>query len=121
MDYAELLPSLFTLDATNFYIQLASEKRPERVLEVIKEHMRPNQRIFVGVIDVLDPEVESPKQVRDRILRAAEYIDPQRLGSTDDCGFSPFADDTSTPRDTAFAKIEARVEGTALAAQALGL
>jgi 5-methyltetrahydropteroyltriglutamate--homocysteine methyltransferase len=41
----------------------------------------------------------------------------EQLGSTDDCGFSPFSDDTSTSRETAFAKIRARVRGTALAAE----
>jgi len=65
--------------------------------------------------------VETPGQVRDRILAAARQLPADRLGSCDDCGFSPFADDTSTPRETAFAKISARVEGTALASQALGL
>ncbi|NEE06556.1 5-methyltetrahydropteroyltriglutamate--homocysteine methyltransferase, partial [Streptomyces sp. SID7499] len=44
-----------------------------------------------------------------------------RLGTCDDCGFSPFADDASTSREIAFAKIDARVRGTALAAEALGL
>ena len=34
-----------------------------------------------------------------------------QLGTTDDCGFSPFGDDTSTSRDIAFAKIRARVDG----------
>ena len=38
---------------------------------------------------------------------------PGHLGTTDDCGFSPFGDDTSTSRDTAFAKIRARIDGTA--------
>jgi 5-methyltetrahydropteroyltriglutamate--homocysteine methyltransferase len=51
---------------------------------------------------------------------AAEHIPLDQLGTTDDCGFSPFADDTSTARDTAFAKIEARVKGTQLAADSLG-
>lgn len=37
----------------------------------------------------------------------------------DDCGFSPFCDDTTTSRTTAFAKIRARVEGTALAGERL--
>ena len=44
-----------------------------------------------------------------------------RLGTCDDCGFAPFSDDTSTSRETAFAKIRARVEGTHLAATELGL
>jgi 5-methyltetrahydropteroyltriglutamate--homocysteine methyltransferase len=119
VDYAELLPSLFELKAGNFYIQMASEADRRRVLGVIKQHSRPDQRIFIGVIDPIDPRLETASEVRDRILEAAEFIDPARLGSTDDCGFSPFADDVSTARDLAFEKIRARVEGTALAAEAL--
>jgi 5-methyltetrahydropteroyltriglutamate--homocysteine methyltransferase len=44
-----------------------------------------------------------------------------QLGTTDDCGFSPFADDVSIARDTAFKKIQARVQGTELAARKLGV
>ena len=121
VDYAELLPELFALDAGNFYLQLASEPDRRRVLAVIREHARPDQTIFVGVIDPIDPRVETPEEVRDRILEAAEVLGPERLGSTDDCGFSPFGDDLSTARDTAFAKIRARVEGTAMASRQLGL
>lgn len=119
VDYADLLPSLFQLKAGNFYMQMASEKNPEHVLAIIKEHIKPNQRVYVGVIDVLSPEIEEPELVRDRILCAAEYIHLNQLGTTDDCGFSPFEDDTSTGRDTAFAKIKARVIGTSLAATKL--
>jgi 5-methyltetrahydropteroyltriglutamate--homocysteine methyltransferase len=90
------------------------------VLELVKEHLRPGQRVFVGVIDPLDPVIETAEQVRDRVLEAAEHIPLEQLGTTDDCGFSPFADDASTARGTAFAKIEARVAGTNLASQALG-
>ena len=82
--------------------------------------MKPDQRVFVGVVAPIDPHVETPEEVRDRVLEAAEYIPLEQLGTTDDCGFSPFCDDTSTSRDTAFAKIRARVRGTALAAEALG-
>lgn len=44
-----------------------------------------------------------------------------QLGTTDDCGFSPFGDDTSTTRETAFAKVAARVAGTELASRKLGI
>lgn len=121
VDYAELLPELFQLQAGHFYMQLASENKPEQVLAVVRDHLRGHQRVYVGVIDVLDPAVESPESVRDRILQAAEFIPVHQLGSTDDCGFSPFEDDSSTGRDTAFAKIEARVIGTKLAEAALKL
>jgi methionine synthase II (cobalamin-independent) len=120
VDYAELLPSLFQLDAGSFYIQLASEPDPDRVLEIIREHAPPEATIFVGVIDPIDPRVETADEVRDRVLRAAEHLGTDRLGTCDDCGFSPFGDDTSTSRDIAFAKIAARVEGTAAASEQLG-
>ncbi|HEX4025180.1 MAG TPA: cobalamin-independent methionine synthase II family protein [Steroidobacteraceae bacterium] len=121
VDYAELLPSLFELDVGQLYVALAAEPEPDRVLRIIREQLRPGQTIFVGVVAPIDPRIETPEQVRDRVLRAAEYIPPQQLGTCDDCGFSPFCDDVSTTRDTAFAKIRARVLGTALAAQELGL
>jgi 5-methyltetrahydropteroyltriglutamate--homocysteine methyltransferase len=121
VDYAALLPGLFSLNAGSFYIQLASEPDRPRVLRAISEHAKPRQRIFVGVIDPIDPRIETAEEVRDRVLEAAEYIEPARLGTCDDCGFAPFGDDTSTPRDTAFAKIRARIAGTQLAATELGL
>ncbi len=120
IDYAELLPSLFELKAGNFYIALAGERDRKHALRLIRDHMKPDQRMFVGVISPIDPHVETQEEVRDRTLEAAEYIPVGRLGTTDDCGFSPFSDDTSTSRDTAFAKIRARVLGTALAAEVLG-
>jgi len=120
VDYAELLPSLFELKAGNFYIQLASESDRARVLRIISEHAKPDQRIFVGVTDPISPRVETPEEVRDRVLEAAEYLPLGQLGTTDDCGFAPFSDDTSTARDTAFEKIRARVAGTELAARKLG-
>ncbi len=120
VDYAELLPRLFQLNAGNFYMQLASEKDRRRVLRIVRENLRDGQRVFVGVIDPIDPRVETPEQVRDRIIEAAEFIPLPQLGATDDCGFSPFGDDLSTARDVAFAKITARVQGAALAAEQLG-
>jgi 5-methyltetrahydropteroyltriglutamate--homocysteine methyltransferase len=121
IDYADLLPKLFQLKAGNFYIQLASEADQGRVLAIVAEHLPPDARIFIGVTDPINPQVESPEAIRDRILAAARLLPPDRLGTCDDCGFAPFADDTSTSRDIAFAKIRARVEGTALAASKLGL
>jgi 5-methyltetrahydropteroyltriglutamate--homocysteine methyltransferase len=119
VDYAELLPSLFELRAGNFYIALAGEKDRVGVLKIIREHLKPDQRAFIGVVSPIDPHVDTPEEVRDRILEAAEYIPLKQLGTTDDCGFSPFSDDTSTTREKAFAKIRARVEGTKLAEKVL--
>ncbi len=121
VDYAELLPSLFELRADNFYVALAGEKDRVRVLQLIKTYMKPHHRVFVGVVAPIDPRIETSEEVRDRTLQAAEYIPVGQLGTTDDCGFAPFSDDTSTSRDTAFAKIRARVLGTNMAAAILGV
>jgi 5-methyltetrahydropteroyltriglutamate--homocysteine methyltransferase len=120
VDYADLLPALFELNAGNFYVALAGEPDRVRVLKIIRDNLRGDQRVFVGVVAPIDPRVETPEEVRDRTLEAAEYIPIGRLGTTDDCGFAPFCDDTSTTRDTAFAKIRARILGTALASEQLG-
>ncbi len=119
IDYAQLLPTLFDLNAGTFYLELAGEADPEAVLEAVAANLRPDQRVFVGVTDPIDPEVETPEEVCERVLLAAKHIPVSQLGTTDDCGFSPFADDASTARETAFAKIRARVEGTALASERL--
>ncbi len=121
VDYAALLPLLFELHAGAFYLELAGEADPEAVLETVAANLRPDQRVFVGVTDPIDPDVETAEQVRDRVLLAAKHIPLSQLGTTDDCGFSPFADDGSTARETAFAKIRARIQGTELASERLGV
>jgi 5-methyltetrahydropteroyltriglutamate--homocysteine methyltransferase len=121
VDYAALLPSLFELRAGNFYVALAAEDDRERVLKVICQYLKPGQRAFVGVVSPIDPQVDTPEEVRDRVLQAAKYVPLDQLGTTDDCGFAPFSDDTSTTRETAFAKIRARVEGTWMAEKVLGI
>jgi 5-methyltetrahydropteroyltriglutamate--homocysteine methyltransferase len=120
VDYADLLPSLFELRVGNFYIALAGEPDRQRVLKIIQQYLKPEQRAFVGVVSPIDPRVDTPEEVSDRVLEAAEYIPLAQLGTTDDCGFAPFSDDSSTTRETAFAKIRARVDGTRLAEETLG-
>lgn len=121
VDYAGLLPELFQLNVGRFYLQMASEPDRTRALGIVRQVLQPNHVVFVGVIDPISREVETPALVRDRVLEAASILPIAQLGTTDDCGFSPFADDTSTGRETAFSKIKARVEGTELAARELGV
>lgn len=121
VDYTALLPLLFQLEVGRFYIQLASEADRPKVLRAVSQLLKNGQMLFVGVIDPINPKVEEPEEVRDRVLEAARFIPLESLGTTDDCGFSPFADDTSTSRETAFAKIRSRVEGTQLAAAKLAV
>jgi 5-methyltetrahydropteroyltriglutamate--homocysteine methyltransferase len=120
VDYLGLVPQLFRLNVGRFYVQLASEKDRTRVLKAMKAALKPAQILFVGVTDPINPAIESVDEIAGRICEAASVIPLAQLGTTDDCGFSPFADDTSTSRDTAFAKIKNRVEATERASRELG-
>ncbi|KAF8519409.1 hypothetical protein JB92DRAFT_2898365 [Gautieria morchelliformis] len=138
VDYAELLPSLFKMNAGYFLIQASSEKDKDKVYRLCGQHARSDangvaQVCFIGVINPVDPRVETPEEVCDAILRAAKYIPKERLGVTDDCGFSPFSIDMKPKhhvgpicgpdfaRHLAFEKIKARVQGAELASQILGI
>jgi 5-methyltetrahydropteroyltriglutamate--homocysteine methyltransferase len=120
VDYSELLPSLFELQVGNFYIALAGERDRARVTKIIRKCMKPGHLVFIGVVSPIDRRVETAQEVCDRIVEAARILPVDQLGTTDDCGFSPFSDDRSTTRETAFAKIRSRVLGTAMAAKVLG-
>jgi len=131
--YEKLLSRMFEMNAGYFLIQCASEEDKEDVYRLCARYRRDDadgvsQVCFIGVIDPLSPEVETPEQVRDDLLLAAKYIPADRLGATDDCGFSPFSRDVKPKhgspdfaRDVAMRKIEARLEGAAMASQELGV
>jgi methionine synthase II (cobalamin-independent) len=133
VDYADLLPSMFKMNAGYFLIQLASEKDKERVYKLIGEHSRKDangvpQVAFIGVINPQNPRVETPQEVCDDLVLASKYIPKERLGATDDCGFSPFSIDVKpkhgspdVARDIAFQKIKSRIEGAKMASEKLGL
>ncbi|KAI9757529.1 MAG: hypothetical protein M4579_003442 [Chaenotheca gracillima] len=156
VDYHELLPSMFQMNAGYFLIQLASENDKEKVYKEIGETIRKDangvkqvrnrhifldlamvvfpedinssQVAFVGVVNPLDPKVETPEQIRDALITAAKYIPKDQLGATDDCGFSPFSIDVKPKhgspdfaRDIAFQKIANRVKGVKMASEKLGI
>jgi 5-methyltetrahydropteroyltriglutamate--homocysteine methyltransferase len=119
VDYAELLPSLFELKAGNFFIALAREPDRPRVLGLIARHLKPGQRAFVGVIDPLDPGGGDTRRSAGPGAGGGPLHSPAPARHHRRLRLCPFSDDTSTSRDTAFAKIAARVRGTALAAAVL--
>jgi methionine synthase II (cobalamin-independent) len=133
VDYAELLPSMFKMNAGYFLMQLSSEKDKERVYKLCGQYSREDangvgQVCFIGVINPQNPRVETPEEVCDDLITASKYIAKERLGSTDDCGFSPFSIDVKpkhgspdVARDIAFQKIASRVNGTRMASEKLGL
>jgi methionine synthase II (cobalamin-independent) len=130
--YEMLLEHMFDLNAGYFLIQASSEVDREKVYKLCGEYSRADangtpQVCFIGVINPLSPEIETAEQVRDELVKAAQYIPLERLGATDDCGFSPFSRDVKPKhgspdfaRDVAMQKIAARLEGVRLASVVLG-
>ena len=47
IDYSQLLPKLFQLKAKNFYIAFSGEKDRLRILNMIRTHLKPDQKIFM--------------------------------------------------------------------------
>jgi methionine synthase II (cobalamin-independent) len=131
--YEKLLNHMFKLNAGYFLIQCSSEEDKEKVYKLVGDNSRDDangvpQVCFMGVINPLSPEVETAEQVKDALVTAAKYIPVERLGATDDCGFSPFSRDEKPAhgspdfaRDIAMQKISARVEGARLASEELGV
>jgi methionine synthase II (cobalamin-independent) len=131
--YEELLKHLFNLNAGYFQLQMASERDRETGYKLVGKYLRDDangvaQMAYLGCIVTQSPRPESAQEVCNQLVAAANYVDKQRLGSTDDCGFSPFSIDMKpnhgTPdyaRDIAFQKIANRVSGTKMAAEKLGV
>ncbi len=132
--YEKLLSKMFQMNAGYFLIQCASEEDKETVYRLVGENSRDDadgvpQVCFMGVINPLSPEVESAEEVRDRLVAAAKHIPKERLGATDDCGFSPFSRDLKPghggdpdfARDVAMEKIANRVKGAKMASEELGI
>lgn len=86
------------------------------------------QVAFIGVVNPLDPKIETPEHICEQLVHASKFIPIDQLGATDDCGFSPFSVDVKPKhgspdfaRDVAFQKIANRVKGVKLASEKLGV
>jgi methionine synthase II (cobalamin-independent) len=131
--YEELLRHLFKLNAGYFQLQMASERDRENGYKLVGKYLRDDakgvpQMAYIGCIITQSPRAESPQEVCDQLVAAANQIGKDRIGSTDDCGFSPFSLDMKPnhgspdhARDVAFEKIANRVTGTKMAAERLGV
>jgi 5-methyltetrahydropteroyltriglutamate--homocysteine methyltransferase len=72
------------------------------------------KKVMLGVIDLSDPEVETPQKVAGRIRAGLKYLSPDKLLPAPDCGMKYL------PRETAIGKLRALVAGAALVRSELG-
>ena len=68
----------------------------------------PGKKIMVGCIDLSDMSIETPQKVAERVRKALKYVKPEDLIVAPDCGMKYL------PREVAFGKMKAMVEGARL-------
>jgi 5-methyltetrahydropteroyltriglutamate--homocysteine methyltransferase len=97
------LPELAETAVDQISIETAQSNLDTSVLASL-----PGKTVILGVLDLNDPAVESPDVVAGRIRRALPYVPAERLVVAPDCGLKYL------PRESAFGKMEAMVQGAAL-------
>ncbi len=109
--YRYLFPAI--LGANVHQLTLEFARRGADDLDLFREFAPPFE-LGLGVIDVKSHAVETADMVAERIRRALEILPPERLYINPDCGC------LHLPRDVAFAKLRAMVEGARLVRRELG-
>ena len=97
------LPQLADSIAQQISIESA---QPKIDLSVLKE-LNP-KKVMLGVIDLADPEIETPQKVAERIRAGLKFLSPDKLLPAPDCGMKYL------PRATAFGKLKALADGAAI-------
>jgi 5-methyltetrahydropteroyltriglutamate--homocysteine methyltransferase len=97
------LPELSDTVADQISIEAAQPKLDLAVLRDL-----PGKTIMLGVIDLADPEAETPEMVAARLRHALDYLPPEHLVAAPDCGMKYLK------RDLAFAKLTAMAGGAAI-------
>ena len=97
------LPELAGSPVQQVSIETAQANLDTAVLQKL-----PGKKIMVGCIDLSDMRVETPQQVADRLRRALKYVRPEDVIVAPDCGMKYL------PREVAFVKMKAMVEGAKL-------
>jgi 5-methyltetrahydropteroyltriglutamate--homocysteine methyltransferase len=100
--YGELFPALLETKADQLSMEFAVSDGVG--LELFRQYPT-SKEIVVGVIDVKDEQIETPITVARRIRRALEFIPKEKMYISPDCGMK------FMPRDRAFGKLKAMVEG----------
>jgi 5-methyltetrahydropteroyltriglutamate--homocysteine methyltransferase len=103
------LPELSECSCTQVSIETAQSKLDCSVLSSL-----PGKQVLLGTIDLSDPTVETADTVAARIRRALPFVAAENIVVSTDCGMKYL------PRDVAFGKMRAMVEGARIVRQELG-
>jgi len=102
------LPELANTPVQQVSIETAQSGLDCSVLETL-----PDKTIILGVLDLSDMTIEAPETVAARIRRALPHVAAERIVVAPDCGLKYL------PRDIAYAKMQAMVDGAKIVRQEL--
>jgi 5-methyltetrahydropteroyltriglutamate--homocysteine methyltransferase len=103
------LPELAQSPVRDVSIETAQSSLDCSILQSLSE-----KTIILGVLDLSSMKIETPEMVAARIKRALPFVSPERVVIAPDCGLKYL------PRDVAFGKMKAMVEGANLVRAELG-
>jgi 5-methyltetrahydropteroyltriglutamate--homocysteine methyltransferase len=107
--YEQVFPALAKSSIQQVSLECFHSHVPPELMQLLE-----GKDVMVGVIDVANPEIETPEQVADTIGMALKYVPRERLIACTNCGLAPMS------REVAMAKLEALGKGAALARQRYG-
>jgi 5-methyltetrahydropteroyltriglutamate--homocysteine methyltransferase len=107
--YEQVFPALAKSSIQQVSLECFHSHVPPELMQLLE-----GKDVMVGVIDVANPEIETPEQVADTIGMALQYVPRERLIACTNCGLAPMS------REVAMAKLEALGKGAALARQRYG-
>ena len=104
----------FLPEFANSPVQQVSVETAQSGLDCAVLEKLPGKTIILGVLDLSDMTVETPETVAGRIRRALPHVPAERIVVAPDCGLKYL------PREVAFGKICAMVEGAKIVRKELG-
>jgi 5-methyltetrahydropteroyltriglutamate--homocysteine methyltransferase len=104
----------FLPEFANSPVQQVSIETAQSGLDCSVLKTLPGKTVILGVLDLSDMKVETPETVAARIRRALPYVSPDKIVVAPDCGLKYL------PRDVAFGKMQAMVEGAKIIRKELG-
>jgi 5-methyltetrahydropteroyltriglutamate--homocysteine methyltransferase len=99
------------------YISIeSSNHRHAHEWKILKNVTFPENKILMpGVIDTTSNNIEHPELVAQRILNFVEFLGPERVIGSTDCGFATTATAASVSGEIAWLKLKSLVEGADIA------
>ncbi|MEA2981809.1 MAG: 5-methyltetrahydropteroyltriglutamate--homocysteine methyltransferase [Alphaproteobacteria bacterium] len=104
----------FLPEFANSPVQQVSIETAQSGLDCSVLEKLPGKTVILGTLDLSDMKIETPETVAARIRRALPYVSPERIVVAPDCGLKYL------PREVAFGKMCAMVEGAKIVRKELG-